>query len=384
MTQAQLSLQEDLNTIEQYAQQWAITFSSSKTITQTFSTRNNYTSPQLQFNGQLISKTDTHKHLGLTLSEDLRFKTHVTTIIQKINIALSPLYPIAKFLPRQTLNTIYKTYVRPYFDYCDCIYDGHITAHDELRLERLQNRSARLVTNTLHRTSTDKLRDELGWDSLKTRRKIHRLFLYKKIIDNTPRIPNYITNMIPEERGRTAGRNLRNQNHHTVPRTSKSCYQRSLIPKTSLHWNQLPTHIRNCQEMKKFKQSIKLLLGTPQPPHYNALGTKVGNTLHTQIRLGMSKLNAHQYSIQKVTSPECACGYTQENTKHFILHCPHYALTRSTLFAQVSTHLNIDFNNQSDTMKLDTLLHGHNTTKQNAPQVLLAFQSFLKNTSRLI
>ena len=383
MIQAQLSLQKDLETIEKYGQQWAITFSPSKTITQTFSTRLNSSLPQFHFLGQPIARTDTHKHLGLTLSSDLRFKAHANTIIRKVNIAMSPLYPIAKFLPRETLNTIYKTYVRPYFDYCDCIYDGHLTIHDELRLERLQNRSARLVTNTLQRTPTNKLRDELGWDSLKTRRKIHRLILYRQLKEDATHIPDYIRSMIPEERKQKAGRILRNENHHTIPRYTKSCYQRSFIPTTCLHWNQLPNRIRACREIKKFKRNIKELYGTPQPPHYFTLGTKVGNTMHTRIRLGMSKLHAHQYSIQKATNPACDCGYRQENTKHFILHCPHYSLIRFTLFQQISTHLNIDFHNLSDTTKLETLLYGHNTTEHNAPQVSLAFQTFLENTARL-
>ena len=73
MTQAQSSLQKDLDTIENYGKPWAITFSPSKTVTQTFSTKTNNVSPQLQFCKKPVTKTETHKHLGLTLSSDLRF-----------------------------------------------------------------------------------------------------------------------------------------------------------------------------------------------------------------------------------------------------------------------------------------------------------------------
>ena len=51
---------------------------------------------------------------------------------------MRPIYPIAKYLPRTTLHQIYFTYIRPYFDYCDTVYDGLITTSDALRLERLQ------------------------------------------------------------------------------------------------------------------------------------------------------------------------------------------------------------------------------------------------------
>ena len=49
-----------------------------------------------------------------------------------------------------------------------------------------------------------------------------------------------------------------------------------------------------------------------------------GNRLHTKLRLGMSLLNAHQYQILKTLSPQCTCGHSSENTKHFILHCIHH------------------------------------------------------------
>ena len=45
--------------------------------------------------------------------------------------------------------------VRPHFDYCDSVYDGHIAIRDASRLDTLQNRAARLVTGTLFRTPTE-------------------------------------------------------------------------------------------------------------------------------------------------------------------------------------------------------------------------------------
>ena len=192
-----MSLQNNLKAIERFGEQWEIKFSPTKTFSQTFTKNKHHVPSSLNVSGQLITKISTHKHLGLTLSEDLIFQPHINSVIKKVNIALSPLYLIAKFLSRDVLYKIFKTYIRPYFDYCDCIYDGHLTISDELRLERLQNRAARLVTNALPRTSIKQLRLELGWDGLKTRRKTHRLFLYEQI-KNDPNIPDYIRNTIPE------------------------------------------------------------------------------------------------------------------------------------------------------------------------------------------
>ena len=382
LSQVQISLQNDIEAIENYGRQWAITFSPSKTFTQTFTTNRHHASPSLKFSGQLITKTDAHKHLGLVLSDDLRFQAHVNTIVRKVNIALSPLYPMAKFLPREILDTIYKTYIRPHFDYCDCIYDGHLTISDELRLERLQNRSARLVTNALQRTSTAKLRLELGWDTLKTRRKIHRLLLYEQIKSSTSNIPDYMRNMIPETRQEDTGRVLRSSNLLTLPRFRTSIYQRSFIPQTSQNWNSLPNAIQLCTDRKQFKRGITALHSTPHPPLYYTLGTKLGNTLHTQLRLGMSRLNAHQYAIQKITDPACACGHNQENTNHFILDCPLSTPARTHLFRETSLHLKVDFKTLTNIMKINILLFGLKTTKASASLVSHEFQKYLQHTNR--
>ena len=269
--------------------------------------------------------------------------------------------------------------MRPLFDYCDSIYDGHLTISDELRLERLQNRAARLVTGALPRTSTNKLRQELGWDRLQTRRKIHRLTLYRQLQADETSIPDYIRSMIPSVREHSTGRALRNQNQHTVPYSRTCTYQRSFIPNTSRQWNMLPRALRSCKESKQFKQNITLLYSSPQPSHYFTLGKKLGNALHTQLRLGMSKLNAHQYSIQKVTNPACVCGYRLENTKHFLLHCPLFTLLRCNLFQ----YLDLDIDSLPDSTKIGTLINGYHMTKHTSFLVSAVFQSFLEKTLRL-
>ena len=64
----------------------------------------------------------------------MRFQTHVNTV-KKVNRAL---YKIPQTIPRNVLNQIYFTYMLPYFDYFDTIYDEHLTIMDDIRLERFQ------------------------------------------------------------------------------------------------------------------------------------------------------------------------------------------------------------------------------------------------------
>ena len=100
---AQRSLQHDLDAICDYGRNWAITFNASKTIQQTFTRRPNSPIPALKFGGESIVVKTSHKHLGVIFSNDLHFHEHINDVVRKINVALSPLYPIARYIPRSEL-----------------------------------------------------------------------------------------------------------------------------------------------------------------------------------------------------------------------------------------------------------------------------------------
>ena len=374
----QQSLQRDLDAIDEYARQWAIKFNTSKTIQQTFSHKTHYTSPVLRFSGEIISSdTEAHKHLGITFSKDLRFHKHVNNIIKKANIALSPLYPIAKHIHRNTLSRIYTTYVRPHFDYCDAVFDGHITLQDELRLEKVQRRAARLVTGTTLRTSSDKLRQDLGWDTLKTRRMMHKQLFFHKLTNTLNQQPGYIRQILPRPRIDNTGRTLRNSSTLTAPANRTTAFQRSFIPNTTRTWNTLPRPLQAQPSHTRFKKGIVEWFGTAKPPPYFSYGSKVGNTYHTQIRTGSLQLNAKLFQTQMINSPSCACGHKAETLQHFIFHCPLLQHARTRLFRQLSQLLGPDFTLLPNTDILHTLTHGHNIHGDDGRVVAGLFQDFV-------
>ena len=104
------SLQVDLDRIKRYGYDWAITFNADKTTQKTF-TYKHARIPALTFDDKIIPIRDSHKHLGVTISTDLRFKSHVNNILLKFNRTLSPLFPIASLVPRRILLHIYQMYL---------------------------------------------------------------------------------------------------------------------------------------------------------------------------------------------------------------------------------------------------------------------------------
>ena len=197
----------------------------------------------------------------------------------------------------------YCTYVLPHFDYCDVIYDGLITVSDELRLERTQNRAARLITGAKFRTPSDTLKSDIGLDTLKTRRKMHKLIFYRTLQDTQQVLPAYIGTILTNSRQADTGRTLRNAQTRTLPPNKTTSFMRTFIPSTTRTWNNLPDTIRSQPTHTTFKTALRNHMCTAKPPLYFSLGTKRGNKLHTQLRLGMSDLNAHQFKIKKTDNP---------------------------------------------------------------------------------
>ena len=65
------------------------------------------------------------------------------------------------------------------------------------------------------------------------------------------------------------------------------------------------------------------------------LGTKSGNSYHTQLRVGRSQLNGHLYEIGLSNTPACLCGHKLESVSHFLLDCFLYHNERKTLMLNI-------------------------------------------------
>ena len=376
------SLQNDLDMIRRYGNDWAITFNADKTVQQTFTNRQTDQNLGLSFNGQPLLPVSCHKHLGLNLSTDLHFHQHVNYLIRTVNITLGPIYPVAKFLPRHILNEIYLTYIRPHFDYCDIIYDGNLTVSDSIRLQTLQNRCARLVTGTLFRTPTNALLNDLGWERLETRRLIHRLLFFHRLYYNYPPLPAYLTNLVTDTKQDATGLQLRNAHLLSLPPIRLTSFRNSYIPATTRQWNLLPETLRNTPSRRDFSRQVWQRFGAPDPPTLNTVGTKTFNTQHTRLRVGLTTLNAHLFQFQLTPSPSCSCGHKFEDTAHYILRCPKYTTHRSNLLSAVRPMLR-HFDDLSDKHKLDTLLFGRSLSEAQGISIAHHLQTFIAHSRRL-
>ena len=107
------------------------------------------------------------KTLGLTLDENLTWKNHIEVISKKVSSGIGALKRVRGLIDRETAIIVYKGFID--FSYCAPVWDGiGVTLSD--RLQKLQNRAARVITQPTYDISSRDLLNELQWNSLSINR----------------------------------------------------------------------------------------------------------------------------------------------------------------------------------------------------------------------
>ena len=160
--------------------------------------KNATTNPPLFFNNSEIKLSSNQKHLGLTLDSKLSFNEHINDKIHQANKAVSLLRKLETILPRNSILTIYKSFIRPLLDYADVIYDQPSNTSFSKKIESVQYNAARAITGAIKGSSREKLHQELGLEYLYQRRWARRLCLLYKFFSTGQ--PSYIYDLLPPMR----------------------------------------------------------------------------------------------------------------------------------------------------------------------------------------
>ena len=141
--------------------------------------------PKTFSNNIPVSKANSQIHLGLYLDSKLSFDIHIKIIaLTKVNKTIGLLWKFQQVLPKPSLITIYKSFIRPHLDYVDVIFNHAFNKYFHQRLKSIQFNAALATTGAIKGTSKEKLYQELGFESLQSRRWFWKSSLFYKIIKN--------------------------------------------------------------------------------------------------------------------------------------------------------------------------------------------------------
>ena len=185
-------LQRDLDKLGEWETKWQMEFHPDKCEVLRISKKwkSNTLQPNYVLRGHELKVVSQAKYLGVTISGDLRWNTHITNITNKANATLAVLKRNVRTSSKTLKETAYKSLVRPQMEYCSPLWDPH-QANLKSKIENVQRRSARWVFNKYHHgprypnamTPTEMIQ-QLQWTSMETRRRWARLVLVYKMLNN--------------------------------------------------------------------------------------------------------------------------------------------------------------------------------------------------------
>ena len=173
------SLQQDLEAIEKWTQTWQLSLNSAKCTILHIGPEIN-PRHDLFLNGTSLEKPKHQKDLGVYISCDLKWETHIATIIKRANIIIALIKRAFENKTPQMILKLYKSYIRPVLEYCNSIWSPYYVKDVEI-LERVQRRVTKVPVELRDMPYQDRLK-VLGLSSLAARRQRGDLIETYKIL----------------------------------------------------------------------------------------------------------------------------------------------------------------------------------------------------------
>ena len=156
----------------------------------------------VEINDCEVEKVDSVKSLGVHIDKHLNWSTHIEKISKKIASTIGAVKRIRPYVTTDA--AIYRALIQPHFDYCCSVWDG-LGQILSSKIQKLQNRAARIVMQASYNASAGALFDVLHWNNLSLRRKKFKANLMFKILNE--KAPTYLQELFSV---RGIGYNIRN------------------------------------------------------------------------------------------------------------------------------------------------------------------------------
>ena len=206
---------------------------------------------EIQIEGIRIERVYDTKSLGLYIDDKLSWSCHIDEISRKIASGISALRRVRPFISTKIAVMIYKALILPHMDYCCQVWDG-LSNHLSDKLQKLQNRAARVVTKSNYETRTATLLDSLQWDALHTRRnKLKAILMYKSL---NKLAPEYLKELFLPKRSKYDLRD--NEGKLVLPLPRTNYLKRAFSYSGADLWNKLPHEVRNAGSLTEFKRKL--------------------------------------------------------------------------------------------------------------------------------
>ena len=199
---------------------------------------------------QVVQKT---KYLGVEIDCSLDWKEQIKAVSTKVSRAVGFLMHAKSFLPKDTLKSIYTGIVEPHFRYC-CSVWGCAGSTEINQLQKLQNRAARIVTNSSFDAPSIPLIESLGWKTIQELIQNESRTMVVKSLNGLA--PQSLCNLFTKS-SQCSSYSLRNtETDLRLPLMKTANGQKSFSYRGAKLWNSLSAESKQATSLSCFKQTI--------------------------------------------------------------------------------------------------------------------------------
>lgn len=207
----------------------------------------------LQIDGQEIKQVSSCKSLGVVIDATLSWSDHVHTLSKKVASGIGAIKRIRYCVPPTTLSLIYNSLVQSYFDYCSVVW-GNCGQTLVEKLQKLQNRAARVLTFSNHDSDADELLNHLNWVNLESQRQKTKAVMVYKSINGLA--PEYLTSKFIMRNDVTSYCTRDSEGKLAIPFPRTNYFKNTFSYSGPVLWNGLPLETRKAESLNTFRKLI--------------------------------------------------------------------------------------------------------------------------------
>ena len=178
----------------------------------------------LMIDNQRLDIVMSHKILGLTIQNDLKWGLHIDEIVGKVSKRLHIIRALRRAgVPAQELVHIYISLIRSILEYCWPVWHTSLPQYLSDDVEKIQKRAFRIICPALVYAEAMK---QLGCSSLYERREV----ICMKTVEKIEQRDTPLSRLLPLTRESVHGRDLRNSKNRTSFLCRTNRYKSSFFP----------------------------------------------------------------------------------------------------------------------------------------------------------
>ena len=151
--------------------------------------------PSFTIDGSYTKQVEFTKSIGVYINENLTWNVHIKHISKTFASCIDILKRSRSFVPFEMLLCIYNALVQPHFVYCSVV-QGNCNKSLSIKLQKLQNRAAHILTSSSYDANADDLSVRLGWQKLNLQRELKTATTVYKSLNGLA--PDYLKSMFTD------------------------------------------------------------------------------------------------------------------------------------------------------------------------------------------